>query len=67
MADACPTVEPWCKPVLHRFDETHARWVPIVLPLLQEESDKNVVTMAAVRGIGWFTIPSLAEFGQPSL
>ena len=34
-----PTVESWCKPVLHRFDEIHARWVPIVLPPRREASD----------------------------
>ena len=48
MADAHPTVEPWCKPVLHRFDETHARWVPIILPPLWEASDKKVVVTATV-------------------
>ena len=67
MANAQPTVEPWCKTLLHRFDETHARWVPIILPPLREASDKNVVAMATAQGIGWFTIPSLAEFGQLSL
>ena len=25
-ADSLPTFEPWCELVLHRFDETHARW-----------------------------------------
>ena len=65
--NARPTVEPWRKTVLHRFDETHARWVPIILPPLQEASDENVGAMATAQGIGWFTIPSLAEFGQLSL
>ena len=32
MANAWPTVELWRKPVLYRFDETHVRWVPIILP-----------------------------------
>ena len=67
MATACPSVEPWHEPVLHRFDEAHTRWVPIVLPPLQEASDENVVATATTRGIGQFTIPSLAEFGQLSL
>ena len=66
MADAHPTVEPWCEPVLHRFDKTHVRWVPIVPPPPQEASDENVIAMATGRGIGQFTIPLLAEFGQPS-
>ena len=64
MATARPTVEPWHKPVLHRFDETHVRWVPIVPPPLREASDENVVTTATARGIGRFTILLLAEFGQ---
>jgi hypothetical protein len=67
MANTWPTVEPWREPVLHRFDKTHARWVPIVLPPLRETSNKNVVAMATAQGIGQFTIPSLAEFGQLSL
>ena len=67
MANTCPTVEPWHQPVLHRFDETHARWVPIVPPLWQETSNENIIATATARGIGWFTIPSLAEFGQLSL
>ena len=67
MATARPAVEPWHKPVLHRFDETHARWVPIVPPPRQEASNENCVTTATARGIGQFTIPSLAEFGQLSL
>jgi hypothetical protein len=67
MATARPAVEPWRKPVLHRFNETHARWVPIVPPPQREASDKNVVTTATARGIGQFTIPLLAEFGQLSL
>ena len=67
MANAWPTVEPWPEPVLHRFNETHTRWVPIVPPPLQEASDKNVVTMATAQGIRWFTIPLLVEFGQLSL
>ena len=46
MATAHPTVEPWRESVLHRFDETHVRWVPIVLPPLQEASDENIVAMA---------------------
>ena len=33
-ADSHPTLEPWHKPVLHRFNETHTRWVPIILPPL---------------------------------
>jgi hypothetical protein len=66
MADAHPTVEPWCEPVLHRFDKTHVRWVPIILPPLHKASNENVIATATVRGVGWFTIPSLAEFGQPS-
>ena len=41
--------------------------MPIVPPPLQEASDENVVAVATTRGIGQFTIPSLAEFGQPSL
>ena len=45
MATARPTVESWHEPVLHRFDETHMRWVTIVLPPLWEASDENVVTM----------------------
>ena len=53
-----PLLESGCEPVLHRFDETHARW---------ETSDENIIAMATARGIGWFTIPSLAEFGQLSL
>ena len=67
MANARPTVEPWHEPVLHRFDKTHARWVPIILPPLQEASDENVVAMATAQGIGRFTIPSLAEFDQLSI
>ena len=67
MATACPTVESWREPVLHRFDETHARWVPIVPPPRQEASNENIVATATARGIGRFTIPSLAEFGQLSL
>ena len=67
MADACPTVEPWHKPVLHRFNKTHARWVPIVLPPQQEASNENIVAMATAQGIGQFIIPLLAEFGQLSL
>ena len=46
MANVRPTVEPWREPVPHRFDETHARWVAIVPPPLQEASDENVVAMA---------------------
>ena len=34
MANAQPTVDPWREPVLHRFNETHAGWVPIVPPPL---------------------------------
>ena len=64
MATTCPTVEPWREPVLHRFDETHVRWVPIIPPPLWEASDKNVVATATARDIGRFTISSLAEFGQ---
>ena len=64
MATARPTVEPWHKPVLHRFDKTHVRWVPIVPPPLREASDENVVATATARGIGRFTILLLAEFGQ---
>ena len=67
MATACPAVEPWRKPVLHGFDETHMRWVPIVLPPRWEASNENFIAMATARGIGQFTIPSLAEFGQLSL
>ena len=67
MATARPAVEPWHEPVLHRFYETHARWVPIVPPPRQEASDENCGATAAARGIGRFTIPSLAEFGQLSL
>ena len=51
MADACPTVEPWREPVLHRFNETYTRWVPIIPPSLQEASDENVIATATVRGI----------------
>ena len=67
MATARPAVEPWRKPVLHRFDETHTRWVPIVPPPLREASNENCVATAPVQGIGRFTIPSLAEFGHLSL
>ena len=67
MANAHPTVEPWHKPVLHRFNKTHTRWVPIIPPPRQEASDENVVATATARGIGQFTILSLAEFGQLSL
>ena len=67
MATARPAVEPWHKPVLHRFNETHARWVPIIPPPWREESNENVVATATTRGIGQFTILSLAEFGQLSL
>ena len=67
MANARPTVESWHEPVLHRFNETHARWVPIIPPPQQEASNKNVVAMATTQSIGQFTIPSLAEFGQLSL
>ena len=42
-------------------------WVPIVLPPRQEASNENVVATATAQGIGWFTIPLLAEFGQLSL
>ena len=66
MATARPTVESWHEPVLHRFDETHMRWVTIVLPPLWEASDENVITTVTARGISQFTILSLAEFGQPS-
>ena len=59
-------VEPWHEPVLHRFNEIHVMWVPIVPPLLQEASNKNVIAMATASSIGQFTISSLAEFGQPS-
>ena len=41
--------------------------MPIVPPPWQEASDENIVAMATARGIGQFTIPSLAEFGQLSL
>ena len=41
--------------------------MPIVPPPLQEASDENVVATATTRGIGRFTIPLLAEFGQLSL
>ena len=67
MATARPAVEPWREPVLHRFDETHARWVPIVPLPRWEASNENCVATATTRGIGRFTIPSLAEFGQLSL
>ena len=67
MATAHPTVESWREPVLHTFDETHTRWVPIVLPHRREASNENVFAMATAQGIGQFTIPSLAEFGQLSL
>ena len=67
MATAHPTVESWHEPVLHTFDETHTRWVPIVLPHQREASNENVFAMATAQGIGQFTIPSLAEFGQLSL
>ena len=67
MATAHPTVESWREPVLHTFDETHTRWVPIVLPHRREASNENVFAMATAQGIGRFTIPSLAEFGQLSL
>ena len=65
MATACPTVEPWREPVVHRFDKTHVRWVPIAPK--RKASDENVIAMASARGMGQFTIPSLAEFGQLSL
>ena len=67
MANACPTVEPCCGPVLHGFDETNMRWVPIVLPPRWEASNENFIAMATAPGIGQFTIPSLAEFSQLSL
>ena len=67
MATTCPTVESWREPVLHRFDETHMRWVPIIPPPRWEASDENVVAMATARGIEQFTIPLLAEFGQLGL
>ena len=67
MATTRPAVEPWRKPVLHRFDETHARWVPIVPPPWRKASNENCIATATTRGIGRFTIPSLAEFGQLSL
>ena len=67
MATAHPTVESWRKPVLHRFNKTHARWVPIVPPPRQEESNENVIATATAQGIGQFTILLLAEFGQLSL
>ena len=35
-----------------------------MLPPLREASDENVVATATPRGIGRFSIPSLAEFGQ---
>ena len=46
MATACPAVEPWHEPVLHRFDETHTRWVPIIPPPQWEASNENVVATA---------------------
>ena len=46
MASAHPAVEPWRELVLHRFDETHTRWVPIVPPPRREASDENVVATA---------------------
>ena len=67
MANAQPTVDPWREPVLHRFNETHAGWVPIVPPPLWEASDENAIATATAQGIGQFTILSLAEFGQLSL
>jgi hypothetical protein len=67
MASARPAVEHWREPVLCRFDEAHVRWVPIVPPLRREANDENVVATATARGIGQFTILSLAEFGQLSL
>ena len=67
MATAHPTVESWREPVLHRFDKTHTRWVPIIPPPWQEPSNENVIATATARGIGRFTIPSLAEYGQLSL
>ena len=67
MATACPTFEPWCEPVLHRFNKTHTRWVPISPQTLREASDENVVVTATAQGMGQFTILSLAEFGQLSL
>ena len=67
MANAYPTVEPWREPVLHRFNETHTKWVPIFLPPWQEASDENVIATATAQGIGWFTIPLLAVFGLLSL
>ena len=33
-ANTLPMVEPWCEPIMHRFDENHTRWVA---------SDKNVI------------------------
>ena len=41
--------------------------MPIVPPPRWEASDENVVATATTRGIGRFTIPLLAEFGQLSL
>ena len=43
------------------------RWVVIIAPPRWVAGDKNVVTTATVRGIGRFTLPSLAEFGHLSL
>ena len=46
MATARPAVEPWREPVLHRFNETHTRWVQIVPPPRQEANNENCVAMA---------------------
>ena len=66
-ADLRPSVEPWHEPIHHRFDETHARWVPIVPLPVRVASDENVVATATPRGINRFTLPSLTEMGHLSL
>ena len=45
-ADSLSTVEPWHEPVLHRFNETHKRWVPTIPPPLA--SNENVVATATI-------------------
>ena len=65
-ADSLPTVEPWHEPVLHRFNETHVRWVPIILPPLWEASNENVITTATAT-VGNKTVRMFLHFGKVCL